>query len=334
MDNGRPDTTQSQRTTTENYKKRNFSTVALCVIMSAVTACISSVITVRLSLKHGNTQNSYPESTSCLTEETATFDTTEVQTQQQSAIETDYAETTVIYVTVPVTLPETTQAPTTTEPVTEPTTEEPTTPSKSAIYASAVHSVVGVSSYYTKTTRTLFGVKTSKEYSNGSGFFVSSDGYVVTNAHVIENAETITVTDYDGNTYDATFITQMEDNDIAILKIDNVSISVTFGTSSDISVGDDCLIIGNPMGNLSYTYTDGIISYVNRQITTTSGYYINVFQTNCAINSGNSGGPVFNESGEVIGVATAKYSTSEGLSFFIPIDDVIDFIIKNTNQGV
>lgn len=229
----------------------------------------------------------------------------------------------------------TTEAPTTEPPTTvPPTTIPPTTAApaitKSSIYANAVHSVVGICSVYTVTTTGLFGLQSTKNYtSTGTGFYVSSTGCIVTNRHVIENGQYLTVTDYEGNNYSATLLAYTDNSDVAILKINTATQSVTFGNSSELKVGDDCMIIGNPMGNLSYSFTDGMISFTGRDIATDNGLIINMFQTNAAINAGNSGGPVFNSKGEVIGIATAKYTTSEGLGFFIPIDDVKSFIYSN-----
>lgn len=301
--------------------------ILVCISVSAVTAFLSSSITVRLAVKK------LSEDTA-VTEQPQTVIIYEKEPFPQAPPETVPAETTQEQTTsVPETTEPVTIAPETVVPVTEAPTEAPTepvtNPSKSSVYATAVNSVVGVVSSHTRYTRTLLGTYTRNIFSSGSGFFVSDNGYVVTNAHVVENAESIAVSDYDGNKYDATLVARMQNNDIAVLKVDIPSKSVFLGSSSDVSVGDDCMIIGNPMGNLSYTYTDGMISYINRSITTDSGYTLNMFQTNCAINAGNSGGPVFNSKGEVIGIATAKYSTSEGLSFFIPIDDVKDFIYNN-----
>ena len=243
----------------------------------------------------------------------------------------------IIYVTQEPTivyLPETTAEPTTLPP--ETTTEPPTTEkSKSDIYYEAVNSVVNIRSDYTVVRRGLFGTTFSRDYSSsGSGFFISGNGYLVTNYHVVKENQKLRVTTYDGTEYTATMAGYDEGNDIAVLKINAATTPVTLGESSAMTVGDDIMVIGNALGDLSYTFTDGLISYTNRRITTQTGQTINMFQTNAAINSGNSGGPVYNMDGEVIGIASAKFASAEieGLCFFIPIDDVKDKLLSIAYQ--
>lgn len=238
----------------------------------------------------------------------------------------------VIYVTEE---PSIVPPPETTEPVTVPpetTTEPPVTQkSKSDIYYEAVNSVVNIKSNYEVVIRGLFGTSFSRKYaSSGSGFFISNDGYLVTNYHVVKENQDLRVTTYDGSEYTATLAGFDENNDVAVLKINATTVPVTIGSSSEMTVGDDIMVIGNALGDLSYTFTDGLISYTNRRITTQSGQTINMFQTNAAINSGNSGGPVYNMDGEVIGIASAKFASAEieGLCFFIPIDDVRDKLLS------
>lgn len=243
----------------------------------------------------------------------------------------------VIYVTEePSYLPEpetTTEPPTTEPPVT--TTEPVTEKSKSDIYYEAVNSVVNIQSNYEVVIRGLFGTSFSRKYvSSGSGFFISDDGYLVTNYHVVKENQDLRVTTYDGTEYQATMVGYDENNDVAVLKINAETVPVTLGSSSDMTVGDDIMVIGNALGDLSYTFTDGLISYTNRKIQTDNGPVINMFQTNAAINSGNSGGPVYNMDGEVIGIASAKFASAEieGLCFFIPIDDVKDKLFSIAYQ--
>ena len=241
----------------------------------------------------------------------------------------------VIYVTEEPTIveaePETEPPETTTEPP-ETTTEPPVTEkSKSDIYYEAVNSVVNIRSNYSVVIRGLFGTSFKRDYvSSGSGFFISDDGYLVTNYHVVKENQDLRVTTYDGTEYTATLAGYDENNDVAVLKISASSTPVTLGTSSSMTVGDDIMVIGNALGDLSYTFTDGLISYTNRKIKTQTGQTINMFQTNAAINSGNSGGPVYNMDGEVIGIASAKFASAEieGLCFFIPIDDVKNIILS------
>lgn len=198
------------------------------------------------------------------------------------------------------------------------------------IYQQATEQVVGVQS--SVTYHNFFG-QTTQAALSGTGFFISEDGYILTNYHVISDAYSsgseINVLTYDGTTYSATVIGTEQSNDLAVLKIDaNDCNAVKFGISSDMSVGDTVYAVGNPMGELQFTMTSGMVSALDRAVTTeASGSSINMFQMDAAINSGNSGGPVYNANGEVIGIATAKYSSSgsdasvEGLGFAIPSDD-------------
>ena len=168
------------------------------------------------------------------------------------------------------------------------------------------------------------------QYSNGksmgSGFVVDDEnGYILTNQHVVNGAPKVSVTFENGDSYEAEIIGADEINDVAVLKIQAQGLrKVTIGNSDEIEVGSYVNVIGNPLGELTFTLTRGIISAVDRSINT-GEYNITTFQTDAAINSGNSGGPVFDERGAVIGIASAKYAASgvEGLGFCIPINDAI-----------
>lgn len=158
----------------------------------------------------------------------------------------------------------------------------------------------------------------------GSGVILTSDGYIVTNNHVIEGASKISIRLKDGTTYDATLVGTDSKTDVAILKVDAKDLkAVVLGNSKDLNVGDMAVAIGNPLGQLGGTVTDGIISALDREITL-SGETRNLLQTNAAINPGNSGGGLFNQYGELIGIVVAKSTGTdvEGLGFAIPIDDV------------
>lgn len=163
----------------------------------------------------------------------------------------------------------------------------------------------------------------------GSGVIISDDGYIITNYHVIEGAENITVTLRDGTTsYKAKVIGSDEDNDIALLKIDATGLSAaTMGNSSDLAVGDYVVAIGNPLGQLGGTVTDGIISALARQVTV-EGKSMTLLQHNAQISPGNSGGGLFNANGELIGIVNAKDSATEveGIAFAIPVNNVLDII--------
>jgi serine protease Do len=197
----------------------------------------------------------------------------------------------------------------------------------SEIYEKVVPSCVGVVTPITQTN--IFGQEVSTPVS-GSGFIITEDGYILTNYHVVEDANEmnypIKVATYAGDEYDATIVGYDEENDVALLKIDATGLTpVTIGSIEDTKVGETVYAIGNPLGELTYTFTNGIVSALDREIVTESGISINMFQTNVAINAGNSGGPVINSRGEIVGIASAKYSDTgvEGLGFAIPIDDAM-----------
>ncbi|MBQ4642418.1 MAG: trypsin-like peptidase domain-containing protein [Oscillospiraceae bacterium] len=190
------------------------------------------------------------------------------------------------------------------------------------VYASNVQAVVAVSSRYE--------TKGGYAESFGSGFIISENGYVVTNYHVIDSATQITVITYNNETMQAALVGSDSTNDIALLKVEATDLPcVSIGSSDTLAVGDQVAAIGNPLGELTSTLTVGYISAKDR-VVNTDGSVINMLQTDAAINSGNSGGPLFNMKGQVIGITTAKYSGNsssgasiEGLGFAIPMDDVI-----------
>ncbi|MBE6690034.1 MAG: trypsin-like serine protease [Ruminococcaceae bacterium] len=157
----------------------------------------------------------------------------------------------------------------------------------------------------------------------GSGVIVHADGIIVTNNHVIEGATTIRVRLTNGNTYAAVVRGTDEEGDIAVIKIQpQETLTVAkLGYSGALALGEEVIAIGNPLGELGGTVTNGIISALEREITV-DGMSMTLIQTNAAINSGNSGGGLFNLAGELIGVVNAKYAAEgvEGLGFAIPID--------------
>ncbi len=204
------------------------------------------------------------------------------------------------------------------------------------VYAANVQSTVGIT---TSVTTNYWGYQTTSAAS-GSGFILSSDGYILTNHHVIENSSAITVACYDGSTYDARLIGYDESNDIAILKVDAQGLSpVILGSSDEMNVGDSVVAIGNPLGELTFSLTAGTVSALDRQVTMSTGVTMNLIQTDCAINSGNSGGALFNLYGEVVGITNAKYSSSssgasiDNIGFAIPIDDVRYIIESIIEKG-
>ena len=208
----------------------------------------------------------------------------------------------------------------------------------SEVYASTVNSVVSINCSAVSTN--IFGQQTESA-SSGSGFIYTADGYIVTNQHVVANASSINVTLYNGDTYPATLVGSDSDYDVAVLKINAKDLpAVTLGSSTDVNVGDTVLAIGNPLGELTFSMSQGIVSCVNRAINV-EGTPFNMIQVDASINPGNSGGPLMNLYGEVVGIVSAKYSsyantTVEGLGFAIPINDVqsiIKDIIENGSVG-
>ena len=169
----------------------------------------------------------------------------------------------------------------------------------------------------------------------GSGFIISADGQVVTNAHVVEGATRVTVKLADGRSYEAEVVGADPMTDIAVLKIDaDVDFpTVSFGTSEGLRVGDEVVAVGNPFG-LGGTVTSGIISALSRNIN--AGPFDDFIQTDAAINRGNSGGPLFNNAGDVIGVNTAIISPgggSVGIGFAVPSDLVQTIVADLADDG-
>ncbi|MGN1130090.1 MAG: S1C family serine protease, partial [Ruminococcus sp.] len=171
----------------------------------------------------------------------------------------------------------------------------------------------------------------------GSGVIISEDGYIVTNYHVIEDASQISVTLRNEKEYTKVEIVGIyEAGDIALLKIDSKDsfTPAVFGDSSKLNVGDYAVAIGNPLGQLGGTVTDGIISALDRKVTI-DDETMNLLQTNAEISPGNSGGGLFDGNGELIGIVNAKssQSSSEGLGFAIPINDVVDVLSDLKEYG-
>ncbi len=209
--------------------------------------------------------------------------------------------------------------------------------SPSQVYSQNVKAVVAIAGQ--STTTNIYG-QVSQTASSGSGFVISADGYVVTNYHVIEGSTEVSVLTYDGEVHAAKIVGYDSTNDLCVLKIDAQELSyVEFGSSEALGVGEQVVAIGNPLGELTSTLTVGYVSAKDR-VVTTEGKAINMLQTDAAINSGNSGGPLFDMSGKVVGITTAKYSgtsnsgaTIEGIGFAIPIDDVADMIRDLQENG-
>ena len=211
-----------------------------------------------------------------------------------------------------------------------------TTLNLSQLYAQNVTCVVSIKA--TAQTNSIFGVSESSVA--GSGFIVSEDGYVITNAHVVADTHDVSIVLSDGTTYPAEVKGYDTTTDVAVLKADASGLpTATLGSSSEVAVGDMVAAIGNSLGTLGFTQTVGFVSGINREVTS-SNTVLNMIQTDAAINAGNSGGPLFNMQGEVIGITTAKYSGTtgsgasiEGIGFAIPIDDVLPIVNDLMEHG-
>lgn len=203
---------------------------------------------------------------------------------------------------------------------------------------------------YDLACRQVVGITTEITYYNifgqvsaavaGSGFVIDEDGYILTNYHVVEEAYAgdyeVSVVMYDGTEYIAEIVGFDEDTDLAVLKIDADGLpAAELGDSETLTVGQMVYTVGNPLGELSYTMTSGIISARDRAITTDTNVAVNMFQIDAAVNEGNSGGPVYNSQGQVIGIVTAKYASTgvEGLGFAIPITDAVHIANEILEHG-
>ena len=220
--------------------------------------------------------------------------------------------------------------------VTEIDTSKLMTPAE--VYAANVNSTVGIT---TSITTNFWGYQTTSAAS-GSGFVISKDGYILTNHHVIEGSDSITVSFYDGTSNEATLIGYDASNDIAVLKVEAENLTpVVLGNSDNLNVGDTVLAIGNPLGELTFSLTVGAVSAKEREITTSTGVTMDLMQTDCAINSGNSGGALFNLYGEVIGITNAKYSGNgssseasiDNIGFAIPMNNVRKIVESIIEKG-
>ena len=169
----------------------------------------------------------------------------------------------------------------------------------------------------------------------GSGVIISADGYIVTNDHVISGANSIAVRLHDGTTLDAALVATDAKTDLAVIRVQAQElIPATLGTSADLVVGQPVVAIGNPLGRLGGTVTDGIISAKDRVISI-DGEHMTLLQTNAAVNPGNSGGGLFDAQARLVGVVNSKSSGSdvEGLGFAIPIDTARPVIEQLITQG-
>lgn len=209
------------------------------------------------------------------------------------------------------------------------------------LYSARVNSCVVITCQVTTTANSWYGPMTRQGVSSGSGFIISEDGYIVTNYHVIDGAQEIKVTLYDGTDYTATYVGGEQANDVAVLKVDAKDLTpVVLGDSDSLQVGEQVCTIGNALGALSFSQTSGNVSGLGRSVTYSDGTVINMIQTDCTINSGNSGGPLFDMYGRVVGITSAKYSNNggsdasiENIGFAIPINDVKNVITDIMQNG-
>lgn len=208
---------------------------------------------------------------------------------------------------------------------------------ESKVVKKSIDSVVGITTKSQVTQNTFWGPQSGYVEGIGSGSIVSSDGYILTNSHVISNGEAseISVLFNDGTTAPAKLVWNDSTLDLAIIKVEKKNLPVMELADSDkVGVGDRVVAIGNPLGfELQSTVTSGIISGLNRTVSFQTGAQMDgLMQTDAAINSGNSGGALLNSKGQQIGINSAKAGNSDGIGFAIPINtvkNVIDQIIKN-----
>ena len=213
--------------------------------------------------------------------------------------------------------------------------------SASSIYGSAGDEVFEVSQVVNKVKNAVVAIECMSFSSSGagSGVIISDNGYILTCHHVVDGATTISVTLETGSEYEATLVGSDAASDLAVIRITpRANEPLTYveqGCSSDLVVGEHVVAIGNPLGTLGGTVTDGIISATERTLQTTDGTTMTLLQTNAAINQGNSGGGLFNLDGQLIGIVNAKYAASgvEGLAFAIPVDHAYTVELELIEHG-
>ena len=220
--------------------------------------------------------------------------------------------------------------------------------SRAQIIELTAPSVVGIDTYYTATGGFNFPFSNGSrngsgngsdnqqaQLGSGSGIILTSDGYIVTCKHVVDGAETIKVILNDDSEHEAKLIGSDSRSDLAVLKIDATNLApATLGDSDMLTVGEDVIAIGNPLGELRGTATSGIVSALSREVTV-ENTSMSLIQTDAAISPGNSGGGLFNASGSLIGIVNAKASSgnSEGLGFAIPVSSVKSIIADLIDHG-
>lgn len=234
-------------------------------------------------------------------------------------------------------IPTETAQPQSAETITQPDTGSERLLSSAEIYDMACRQVVGISVEGQGTN--FMGISVPVAIS-GSGFIISPDGYIMTNYHVVEEAQRhgyrLTVCLHSGEVYEAKVVGYDRPNDIAVIKIEHSGLeAVKIGDSDTLLVGQTIFAVGNPLGELAYTMTTGTVSALNRVIQTGNSSGMNVFQIDAAVNRGNSGGPVYDGKGQVVGIVAAKFSKTgvEGLGFAIPINKAMELANQIMTQG-
>jgi len=167
----------------------------------------------------------------------------------------------------------------------------------------------------------------------GSGVILTSDGYILTNRHVVEDSTSLSVELADGRTFEASIVRESSDTDLALIKIEGTDLpAASIGISASLEVGQTALAIGSPLGTYTETVTQGIVSGLGREVTVTDQLtrrqttLTDLIQTDAAINAGNSGGPLLDAAGNVIGINTAVSTSAEGIGFAIPIDAAAELV--------
>lgn len=204
-----------------------------------------------------------------------------------------------------------------------------------AVSDKAMPSVVGITTISINQNN-IFNIPTQSE-GVGSGFIVDSNGYIVTNSHVVNDGKVVEVNVVfnDGTSVKGKVLWNDSQLDLAVVKVDKTNLPVAdLGDSDEVRTGDIAIAIGNPLGlEFQKTVTQGIISGMDRSITTENASMTGLIQTDASINPGNSGGPLLNEKGEVIGINTAKATGAEGLGFSIPINTVKPIVEQIIQKG-
>jgi serine protease Do len=206
------------------------------------------------------------------------------------------------------------------------------------VYAANVNATVSIS---TTVTQTNYWGYAATGTALGTGFILTSDGYIATNYHVVKGGTSIKVTLFNDQVFDAHLMAYNEGKDIAILKINASGLpTVVLGDSDKILVGEQIMTIGHPLGELTFSLTVGFVSGMGREVQFSEGKQIDLIQTDCAINIGNSGGAMFNAYGEVVAIVTGKSSgaTSGGsyidnIAYAIPINDIKIMLQQLVEKG-